>query len=122
MSPAAGVRPARVVASLVVAVLLASGCAADPPSAIVGLTVGGCPPGQAHGTGSVIAPGLVLTAAHVVRGADDITVINSEHTGSARVVAFDPDMDLAYLATDTDFGAALPVGGPVGRGSTGTAY
>jgi S1-C subfamily serine protease len=116
------VRCARLLALLLATTALASACAADPPAAVVGLTVAGCPPGEAHGSGAVVAPGLVLTAAHVVRGATGITLTNGSHTGPAHVVAFDPDMDLAYLATDTDFGSALPLGGSVERGSTGTAY
>ena len=90
-----------------VAVLIAAGagCASDPPAAVVGLTVAGCPPGTAHGSGIVIEPGLVLTSAHVVKGATEIEVTNGDRSTTATVVGFDPDMDLAYLAVDGELGA-----------------
>jgi S1-C subfamily serine protease len=55
------------------------------------------------GSGFFVADGLVATNAHVVAGADGITLATTdgdEHDG--RVVAFDPDIDLALIATDLD--------------------
>ena len=58
------------------------------------------------GSGWVVAPGRVATNAHVVAGADRVTV-SIDGTGrerSARVVAFDPIRDVAVLRVD-DLGA-----------------
>lgn len=67
---------------------------------------------------------LVLTAAHVVAGAREITVTRADATGVGRVVAFDPDMDLAYLSVD---GLATPhpwtIASPASAGGErGTVY
>ncbi len=56
---------------------------------------------QTEGTGFVYAPGHVLTNAHVVAGASNVT-ITGDGTGAglglrARVVLFDPDTDVAVL-------------------------
>jgi S1-C subfamily serine protease len=107
----------------IVIVATATGCAADPPSGVVGLTVTGCSTGAAHGSGIVVAPGLVLTAAHVVKGADAIDVTNGARSTTASVVAFDPDMDLAYVRVDADLGASSSLAGRgVDRGEPGVAY
>ena len=102
----------------------AAGCAADPPAGVVGLTVTGCSTGEAHGSGIVVAPGLVLTAAHVVKGADEIDVTNGGHSTTASVIAFDPDMDLAYVRLDDDLpGSNVELGdSAVERGERGVAY
>jgi S1-C subfamily serine protease len=89
--------------------LATTGCAPDPPSAAVGIVVAGCDPGEGTGSGAVVAPGLVLTAAHVVAGADEIRVIRGERSVGAEIVGFDPDMDLAYLAVEGLAAAPLPV-------------
>jgi S1-C subfamily serine protease len=108
---------------VIVAAVTAAGCGADPPSGVVGLTVTGCSTGAAHGSGIVVAPGLVLTAAHVVKGADAIDVTNGARSTTASVVAFDPDMDLAYVRLDADLGAPSPLDGrAVDRGEHGVAY
>ena len=108
---------------LIVVTVTAAGCAADPPSGVVGLTVTGCSTGAAHGSGMVVAPGLVLTAAHVVKGADVIDVTNGARSTTASVVAFDPDMDLAYVRLEADLGAPSSLeGGGVDRGEHGVTY
>jgi S1-C subfamily serine protease len=101
-----------------------SGCAADPPAGVVGLSVSGCSTGEAHGSGIVVAPGLVLTAAHVVKGAKEIDVTNGAHSTTASIVAFDPDMDLAYVRLDDSLpGSAVSLGDrSIARGAHGTAY
>ena len=115
-------RTAPVVAVLG-ALAITGGCAGDPPSGVVGLTVTGCSTGQAHGSGIVVAPGLVLTAAHVVKGAKAIDVTNGARGTSASIVAFDPDMDLAYVRLDDDLGRVSEVSdGTVARGEHGVAY
>jgi S1-C subfamily serine protease len=98
-------------------------CASDPPAAIVGLAVTGCGTGEDHGTGTVVAPGLVLTAAHVVKGARTITVTSGDRNTAGEVVAFDPEMDLAYVRVDP--GLAPPVAGGstvVDDDTAGVAY
>ncbi|HEY5662490.1 MAG TPA: trypsin-like peptidase domain-containing protein [Ilumatobacter sp.] len=82
-----------------------------------------CRPGHNTGSGALVAPGLVLTAAHVVAGAYDIEVVRNGRSVSAEVVAFDPDMDLAYLAVTGLGGRPLPVSSTqVAAGDTGSAY
>ena len=108
------------VAALLVAV---AGCADDPPSAVVGLSVAGCPPGEAHGTGTIVAPALVLTSAHVVKGATEINVTNGDWSTTGTIVGFDPNMDLAYVRLER--GSARPLkldGSRVARGDAGSAY
>jgi S1-C subfamily serine protease len=75
--------------------------------------------GQAQvGSGWVVAPGRIATNAHVVAGADRVTV-SVRGTGrerAARVVAFDPQRDVAVLDVDDlnapvlQQGAALETG------------
>src|SRR5688572_6058626 len=116
-------RRAGATGAIVVVATTAAGCAADPPSGVVGLTVTGCATGAAHGSGIVVAPGLVLTAAHVVKGADEIDVTNGTRSTTASVVAFDPDMDLAYVRIDGDLGALSSLAErDVDRGERGVAY
>jgi len=58
----------------------------------------GCDEGLLNeGSGFVVAPGYVLTNAHVVAGTrDQAVVLDGEHL-PATVVAFDPDVDAAVL-------------------------
>ncbi|MBK5289411.1 MAG: MarP family serine protease [Acidimicrobiia bacterium] len=51
------------------------------------------------GSGFVVAPGLVMTNAHVVAGAGDLTVSDTNGNHRASAVAFDPRNDLAVLST-----------------------
>ena len=70
------------------------------------------------GSGWVVAPGRVATNAHVVAGADRVTVSidGRGRERSARVVAFDPSRDVAVLSVD-DLGApALPQGAALSTG------
>ena len=72
------------------------------------------------------APDIVLTSAHVVKGADQVTVIGGRRNTAARIVAFHPEMDLAYLAVDATLGNAVGLDSatPAERlvGKTGVAY
>lgn len=81
-------------------ILTGAACAPDPPTAVVGLVIDSCDPGQENGSGIVVAPDLVLTAAHVVAGAKGIRVEQHGRTSAGTIVAFDPEMDLAYVAFD----------------------
>ena len=53
-----------------------------------------------EGSGFVYADGRVMTNAHVVAGVDEPFVTVGENRVRSRVVLFDPDLDLAVLATD----------------------
>jgi len=77
-------------------------CAPDPPSAIVGVVVEGCPPGRDTGSGALVDDGLVVTSAHTLRGAQSIIVTRGDTEAPATIVGFDPELDLAYLAADID--------------------
>lgn len=63
-----------------------------------------------EGTGWIVAPGLVVTNAHVVAGAEQVSVTSGGHRLDATVVAFDPRRDLAVLSVRKLSGAALPLG------------
>lgn len=70
------------------------------------------------GSGFMVAPGLVATNAHVVAGTKDLELITTDGArANAKVVAFDPKVDLALLSTDLN----RPVLGltPSGTGDTG---
>lgn len=76
----------------------------DPASDAVGIVATGCPPGESHGSGVPIAPRLVLTAAHVVKGGGDVDVSKGGRSVRATVVALDPQADLALLRLDAPIG------------------
>jgi S1-C subfamily serine protease len=98
-------------------------CAPDPPAAVVGIVVRTCAPGEGTGSGARVADGLVLTAAHVVAGAKEIIVSQGTRAVPATIVAFDPAMDLAYLAVGLPEGSTLAVDSSrVGAGDRGVAY
>lgn len=105
------------------ALLAGTACAPDPPNAIVKVEVLGCQPGTEVGSGTMVADDIVLTAAHTLRGAREITVSRGEQAVSATVVAFDPDNDLAYLRADLDPHDPIPVdAGEIVSGSRGSAW
>jgi S1-C subfamily serine protease len=56
--------------------------------------------GGLTGSGVVVAPGIVVTNAHVVGGIDDISVEAVDGSHDATPVLFDPDTDLAVLRVD----------------------
>ncbi|MBF4163228.1 MarP family serine protease [Nocardioides acrostichi] len=60
-----------------------------------------------EGSGFVFAPGRVMTNAHVVAGVTAPTVQEGEATVPARVVYYNPDVDIAVLALDTGSSPAL---------------
>ena len=91
------------------------------------------------GSGVVISPdGLVLTNAHVVNGARDIRLSDTEgRIGKARLLGIDPDTDLALMRADVERNLAyaplgdskllrrgqlaIAIGNPLGFDSTVTA-
>jgi S1-C subfamily serine protease len=76
-----------------------------------------CARGQ-EGTGWVSAPQRVVTNAHVVAGVDSplVQVTGTGPELPARVVAFDPQRDLAVLAVPGLDAPPLPVGEDLARG------
>jgi S1-C subfamily serine protease/uncharacterized membrane protein required for colicin V production len=56
--------------------------------------------GIVQGTGFVVAPGLVVTNAHVVAGGGDLTVHSGALQLDASAVVFDPGLDIAFLRVD----------------------
>jgi S1-C subfamily serine protease len=74
-----------------------------------------------EGSGFFVAPELVVTNAHVVAGEDDSRVeLSDGSTVDARVVAFDPERDLAVLRVDGER-PALPLRSG-GLGDTGGVF
>jgi len=113
--------PKRPALALIVAVLLTSSCAADQPitsapeadsttvlsqsdldaaaQSVVGVVIAGCRPGEQFGTGVVVADDLVVTSAHTVAGANEISVVADGTRAAGVIVAFDKNVDLAVLRT-----------------------
>jgi S1-C subfamily serine protease len=65
-----------------------------------------------EGTGFVIAPQRVMTNAHVVAGANEVSVESGDRQLRARVVHYDPETDLAILAVS---GLTAPTMGFAGQ-------
>jgi len=69
-----------------------------------------------EGSGWAVAPGLVVTNAHVVAGEEDTSVVTQDGTSlSATVVHFDPANDLAILRVGAQL-PTLPLSPEVRRG------
>lgn len=116
---------ARLVAAMVpAAVLIAgTGCGSEPApdrqtiaAATVRVRAEGCGPRTELGTGTTISDGLVVTAAHVVAGADRVEVVDRlGEPIAAEVVVFDPVLDVAALRPITDAGPPAPLRATPGR-------
>ena len=76
-------------------------------AASVGPAVVGLGRGWGRGSGVVIAPGQVLTVAHVLRGDEIAVTFGDGRTAEGRVAGSDPDLDVAVIAVDT--GDVAPV-------------
>ncbi len=90
-------------------------------SALVGrstvqIVATGCGDVVVEGSGFVVAPGLVVTNAHVVAGANNITEYDGVQSARATPVFFDPNFDLAVLRVPDLTAAPLALdSGYVGR-------
>lgn len=85
----------------------------DAIASAVRIEAQGCGPRTRLGTGTTIDDGVVITAAHVVAGADRVDVVGADgRRATAEVVAFDPLLDIAALRPVT------PVARPVALRST----
>src|ERR1700742_4515277 len=82
-------------------VLTALQAAVQDVATRVGPSVVGLGRGWARGSGVVVAPGRVLTAAHVVRN-DEVTVVFGDgRSVPGRVLGTDTDLDIAVIEADT---------------------
>ena len=124
MTRAIRVGPVTVVATLALAVLMAAtGCSSESEfdrqtiiAATVRVRADGCGPRTELGTGTVISDGLVVTAAHVVAGAERVEIVDSSGaTITSAVVAFDPDLDVAALRPVSNVEPAAPLRAQPGR-------
>lgn len=71
------------------------------------------------GSGFVVAPELVVTNAHVVAGVDNpIVEVPGEEPREGRLIAFDPEDDLAVIAVDGLEAEPLAVVDPVEPGTS----
>ncbi|NMM17932.1 MAG: MarP family serine protease [Cellulomonas sp.] len=73
---------------------------ATAEKSVVQLVGPGCG-GEVEGSGVVVAPGVVVTNAHVVAGVRRPTVVDAAGRHDAKVVLFNPDEDLAVLIAST---------------------
>ena len=67
----------------------------------VGPAVAGLGRGWGRGSGVVIAPGQVLTVAHVLRGDEVAVAFGDGDVRDGRVLGADPDLDVAVIGVDT---------------------
>src|SRR5436853_7918058 len=80
--------------------------AAEAGPAVVGIG-----PGWRGGSGVVVAPGRVLTAAHNLRGDSAGVVFADGRRERARVAGADLELDLAVLEVDTGDAPAIETAG-----------
>lgn len=73
----------------------------------VGASVVGLGRGWGRGSGVVVAPGRVLTNAHVLRGEEVGVRFRDGNSAAGRVAGFDADLDVAVIAVDTGAVPAL---------------
>jgi serine protease Do len=73
----------------------------------VGPAVVGLGRGWGRGSGVVIAPGQVLTVAHVLRGDEVAVAFAGGDVREGRVLGADPDLDVAVIGVDTGDAPAI---------------
>jgi serine protease Do len=74
----------------------------------VGPAVVGLGRGWGRGSGVVIAPGQVLTVAHVLRGDEVAVAFTGGDVRDGRVLGMDPDLDVAVVGVETGDAPAVP--------------
>ncbi|HEY3484960.1 MAG TPA: S1C family serine protease [Ilumatobacteraceae bacterium] len=112
-------------ATIALTTALSSACGDDPDPprarhAAFEVVATGCRELAISGEGLAVAPDRIVTVAHVVAGAESISVSGDAGTFDAHVVALDPALDLAVLAVDTDDALQFIELGTAERGSAGT--
>ena len=76
----------------------------------------GCGPRVGFGTGSLIAPGVLATAAHVVAGSEEVELISSTgQRAPGSVILFDPELDFALIRLSEPIGSPLAPRGSAAR-------
>jgi hypothetical protein len=114
----------RLAAGVLAAMMLTTaGCGSEPgpdrgaiSASTVRVRADGCGPRTELGTGTVIADGLVVTAAHVVAGAQHVEVVDRLGDAIAsEVVLFDPELDVAALRPIIEAGSPAPLRSDPGR-------
>lgn len=78
--------------------------------AAVEIVADGCPGIIKSGTGMLIEPGRILTAAHVVAGAESIEVRIDGSVVAGTLLQFDPINDLAIIGIEPSLGTPIPIG------------
>ena len=73
----------------------------------VGPAVVGLGRGWGRGSGVVIAPGQVLTVAHVLRGDEVAVAFAGGDVRDGRVLGVDSDLDVAVISVDTGDASAV---------------
>jgi Trypsin-like peptidase domain len=115
--------PQLLAATLAMTMVLSSSASASPVTlrqSVVEVLAEGCPVVFNRGLGLVVAPGRVLTSAHVVAGSPKVSVTIDGRRSPATVVAFDSDNDLAVLKT-SDPAPSIPIGHASGS-ATGALF
>lgn len=89
--------------------------------ASIRIEAAGCVPTVRNGIGTAVSEDLLVTAAHVVAGADTVDVVDAAgDRHAAVVVAFDPLLDIAALRVDEAVGLPVPIRPDrAGAGETG---
>jgi serine protease Do len=82
-------------------ILLALERAVNDAADKVGPSVVGLGRGWGRGSGVVVAPGQVLTVAHVLRGDEVAVSFAGGDVRDGRVLGADPDLDVAVIGVDT---------------------
>lgn len=77
--------------------------------ATVTVSATGCRNNLGRGIGTLIEPGLVLTSAHTIAGATEITVTHRLWHEPGNIVAFDPLNDLAIVKIETPHNSLIPL-------------
>ena len=115
--------PQLLAATLAMTMVLSSSASASPVTlrqSVAEVLAEGCPVVFNRGLGLVVAPGQVLTSAHLVAGSSKISITIEGRRTPATVVAFDSDNDLAVLKT-TDPAPFIPIGHATGS-TSGTLF
>jgi Trypsin-like peptidase domain len=110
-------------AALAMTMVLSSSASASPVTlrqSVAEVLAEGCPIAFNRGLGLVVAPGRVLTSAHVVAGSPKVSITIDGRRSLATVVAFDSDNDLAVLKT-ADPAPFIPIGHATGS-TSGTLF
>jgi S1-C subfamily serine protease len=100
----------RILATAAACTVALSACGDDPSSgspadaaraSAVSVDARGCGPQPDTGSGAVLGDDVVVTAAHVVAGADEIIVSDGTGSYAGIVVWFDPDQDVAAVRLES---------------------